>query len=526
MTPAQTEASCSPFADRAERFVNSLDRAFARMARSADDRARVWLAGFTALYFACTIARSLAKPLWFDELFTFYISGIPAWNERLAQGGVIPPAFYALTNWSIRLFGASALAVRLPEIFGFWLMCVCLFSLVRRRCAAIYAVLALLFAVGSSAYNYAFEARPYGLILGLAAVSLLCWQSAAEGRQRKLALVILGVSLSIAVNVHYFAAQVVVPVVAGEVWRTLVRRKVDWGVALAVALGLSPLSILLPLALKASAAAKRAPASWRPACPASFVSFYTYLFRPMVFPAFAGIAATTLVYLMPPPEHGPGEIPAPMIPPHELVAATGYLLVPAVVSFLCWLKVGIWYERYGVTAIIGWAVLSAYGFAVFSRERFVMPCLLIMCLSAMWVAVSLRSGMQGSAQASGLPIASPAYPRRDAKPIVVADKVWFLEAAHYSSPDVASRLVYLADTTDDTLGRDFYRDDGDIFLVRHVLPGAVEDYRVFTSRNSEFWLLYRNQTGIEWLPSQLRKDGWQLEYEAQDYDRVLFRVRR
>ena len=155
-----------------------------------------------------------------------------------------------------------------------------------------------------------------------------------------------------------------------------------------------------------------------------------------------------------------------------------------------------------------------------------MPCLLVMGLSTMWIALSLRSGMQGPAQASGLPLSSPAYPKRDAKPIVVADKVWFLQAAHYSSPEVASRLVYLTDTADDILGRDFYRDDADIFLARHVLPGAVEDYRVFTSRNSEFWLLYRNQMGIEWLPSQLRKDGWQLEYETQDYDRVLFRVRR
>jgi hypothetical protein len=76
-----------------ERFVSSADRAFARVARSADDRAWAWLAGFTVLYIACTIARSLSKPLWFDELFTFYISGIPTWKERLAQGGVIPPVF-------------------------------------------------------------------------------------------------------------------------------------------------------------------------------------------------------------------------------------------------------------------------------------------------------------------------------------------------------------------------------------------------------------------------------------------------
>jgi hypothetical protein len=54
----------------------------------------------------------------------------------------------------------------------------------------------------------------------------------------------------------------------------------------------------------------------------------------------------------------------------------------------------------------------------------------------------------------------------------------------------------------------------------------VEDYRVFLSRNREFWLLYHNQSGLEWLPSQLWEDGWKLEYQGQDSDRILFRVRR
>ena len=118
------------------------------------------------------------------------------------------------------------------------------------------------------------------------------------------------------------------------------------------------------------------------------------------------------------------------------------------------------------------------------------------------------------------------YPKGDAFPTVVADKIWFLQMAHYSAPEVASRLVYLTDIANAARRPDLYKNDRNVFVCRSVLPGTVEDYRVFLSRNREFWLLYHNQSGLEWLPSQLWEDGWKLEYQGQDSDRILFRVRR
>jgi hypothetical protein len=54
------------------------------MAKSAEDHSGIWMAAFTVIYLACTVARSLAKPLWYDELLTLYISRAPGWKERLA----------------------------------------------------------------------------------------------------------------------------------------------------------------------------------------------------------------------------------------------------------------------------------------------------------------------------------------------------------------------------------------------------------------------------------------------------------
>jgi hypothetical protein len=44
----------------------------------------------------------------------------------------------------------------------------------------------MLFPLITNAYPYAYEARPYGLLLGFCGLSLLCWQSAAEGQSRLL----------------------------------------------------------------------------------------------------------------------------------------------------------------------------------------------------------------------------------------------------------------------------------------------------------------------------------------------------
>ena len=525
MSTVKTEASCSPLAVQAEGFARWMDHLFTLVAKSADDQARVWLAGFTGIYVAFTVLGSLAKPMWLDELYTFYVSRVPGWKERLPLGADIPPAFYGLTNACIRLFGGNSFAVRLPETLGFLLMCVCVFVFVRRRCRAIYAFLAMFLLAGSMAYPYAYEARPYGIILGLAGLSLYSWQSIGEGRRRKLSLLFLMLSVAIAVNIHYFGAQIAVPLLAGEAVRSVKRSKVDWGVIFAVALGLSPLSVILPLALRESST-PRPPTFWSPANLASFFHFYDHLFEPMLFCVVAGMAATALVYLLSGPEPDSAGPTGAEFLLHELAACAAYLLLPAMAVLACRLSTGIWYDRYGLTAVLGCVILFVYLCSCLCRQRFVMPCLLIASLFCMWAFRAVGSGVRRSGQGSDLRTSSPIYPKADALPIVVADKHWFLPMAHYSAPQVVSRLVYLTDVANAARSPDLYKDDRSLFLWRNILPGTVEDYQVFLSRNREFWLLYRNQGGLEWVPSQLKEDGWNLEYQSQDSDQILFRVTR
>ncbi len=519
MSAGKTEVFRRPFAVQTEGFARGLERLFTRVAKSADDHAALGMAAFTAVYLVCTVARSLARPLWFDKLMTFYISRVPGWQERLALGAVdgCPPLFYAITHACQLLFGENALASRLPAILGFWLMCVCLFLFVRRRAAAIYAFLAVLLAVGATAYGYAYEARPYGLILGMAGLSLWCWQSAGEGRRRILALVFLTFSIALAVNAHYYGAQIVAPLVAGEACRTLERKKIDWGVLSALALGLLPLIYLLPLAQRMAAAGfvRTSPVFWSKPHWGAALDFYSALLGPLLLPFFVGIAATATVYFL-----GGGEIRAVesieqrfTLP--EMFAAFGYLAMPVIMVLATRLKTSYWMDRYALTALLGCGILLVYLANVLAKDCSVIACLIIAALAGTWVFRTVRlQGTEVGVQC-GVPAGSLNDGQIDHLPLVVADGVCFLQLARYGPPEVVSRLVYLTDVADAVHRPDFLPELS-LAADRKILPGKVEDYAPFLNQHREFRLLLYGMPRLEWLPSRLREEGWKLEYQGQD----------
>ena len=532
MRSEETGTSPSSLQSQATKLAYWLEHLFERVGRSAQEHSWIWVAALTLLYVACTVAHSFAKPLWFDELFTFYISRTHGWRERLALGlaeGTCPPAFYGLTHACLRLFGGNSLAARMPEIIGFWLMCICLFLFVRRRCAAIFAFLAMLIPVGTLAYSYADEARPYGLILGMAGLSLYSWQSIVEGRRRALALIFLTVSVASGVSSHFYGAQIVLPLFAGEACRTLERRKIDWGILCAIVLGLAPLAVLVPLAQKAFAAnyrSARSPAVyWAEPHVNGFVGFYSALFEPMLPVLVTSILVTAVVYGLGGRGSHREESSEQRFPLPELAAAIMYLFVPAVMLLLTWRTTGYYNHRYALSATLGCVILFVYLSSMLSPNRLAIPCLIMVVLLGHWVGVSARSVRRMPGPADNLSVGSPLYPKGDALPIVMPDCIWFLQMAHYSTREVTSRLTFLTDVPHATRRPDL---DGEMSLAvcRHVLPGTIEDYHAFLSRHREIWMLSHGDPTLEWLPSQLRDEGWKLQYEAQTGNDILFRASR
>src|SRR5262249_41637938 len=148
-----------------------------------------------------------------------------------------PPLPFLITRAALALFGANDVAIRLPEVIGFWVMGICLFLFVSRRAPAVYGFLAMLFPLVTGAYQYAYEARSYGLVLGFSGLALICWQSAAGKSRRLLPLIVLALSLAAALSCHYYSAFVFLALAFGETVRSISRRRLDFPIWCALAIG-------------------------------------------------------------------------------------------------------------------------------------------------------------------------------------------------------------------------------------------------------------------------------------------------
>src|SRR6185437_1584147 len=84
---------------------------------------------FSLAYFTATAFLATRSILHTDELVVLYMAKLPSaavlWNA--IADDTLPPMAYYVTRVALWLFGESHLAIRLPEMLGYWLMSVCIY---------------------------------------------------------------------------------------------------------------------------------------------------------------------------------------------------------------------------------------------------------------------------------------------------------------------------------------------------------------------------------------------------------------
>jgi hypothetical protein len=226
-----------------------------------------------------SLAWSHAKLLWKDEFLSFYSDGVATSKQVLLVQlhhpiSLDPPTYHLLSHLSMDLIGRNAIALRLPALAGFLLFQLCLFFFVRRLAGNRAAVIASALPLLTASFRYSTEGRPYGLLLGLYALSLLCWQLAISNDAEHPApderslfdavqaktpvlqakppavragpLIGLTFSIALAITSHYFGILILIPVSLGELARILTRKRLDLGVLAALILGLASVALILP----------------------------------------------------------------------------------------------------------------------------------------------------------------------------------------------------------------------------------------------------------------------------------------
>jgi len=145
---------------------------------------------FTVIYVPPTVILARQKLLWDDEFFTLYLSSTRSWNELVAAlstgADQHPPSFYYLTHLIFGIFGTTNVTLRLTAIFGYAVMCICLYEIVSWLLNRPWGFAAMLLPLTCPVKYYSIEARGYGLELGFVTLAFLMWILATDGQSRSI----------------------------------------------------------------------------------------------------------------------------------------------------------------------------------------------------------------------------------------------------------------------------------------------------------------------------------------------------
>jgi hypothetical protein len=207
------------------------------------------------------------------------------------------------------------------------------------------------------------------------------------------------------------------------------------------------------------------------------------------------------------------------------VLAIAFSALPGVAVVMGKAVTGVFTARYALWTIIGIALLFGWAAAGLLDRRRGLGWILIAVVAGSLALTHVHAFRQAKAHASLLR-ETWQFLRDEAdadSPLVIGHPLQFLPLAYYAPPEVAGRLVYLADPAASVryVGHDTA--DRVLLELRRRVPIRVEPYAEFLSANP--WLqVYVRDGDPRWLLSAL--SGEHVELRARRAPHTLFQVRR
>lgn len=413
---------------------------------------------------AWAFAASRAKLLWFDELLGLSIANASSLGGAVSQlkAGVdnSAPLYSLLDHLVIQFFGPSAIAARLPAFLGYCVLVVTLYLFVARRLSRLYGLVAALLSLCTGARSYAWEGRPYGLVLGFAGAALLMYQLTTE-RRRPAALIAYALCCGALVATHYIAILVVGAFLSGEVVRFLETKRVDWAVLTATIV--PPVIVLIFLRSLIIAQLSHMENRGH----TSLLAF-TSVYDRFKFDSWAVAIAIGLVawgaWLE---RNAPPEVinVKPKMHNHELAAAGTLLLLPVIGAIISRYITRAYIPRYFISEIIGLIILVCYSVAAVSKRCIVAPLMIILASSVLL----LKSGgytILLSPVANAPSIAEVSDPPL---PVLFESALDFLQVYEYY-PTKRQQLWYAAEPSTALRTRGYAGDDIQMVALAQTRP--------------------------------------------------------
>ena len=511
-----------------------LERWATEAAKGLDRWKYLLLLACTACYFLITCYQANRKLFWVDEVFTVYISGLPSlrliWSALLDGADNNPILLYVLTHFSQAIPGPTQVAARLPGIIGFWIFCLCLFRFVAIRSSALAGFVSMSFPLATTAYLYAFEARAYGTLLGFCGLALISWQALTSAENGRFWLTLgLFASLTCALLTHGYGFLVFVPLVAGELARSIFRRSIDWIVWLAlIAAGLAILA-----SLPALIAVRSLFGVGEVLVPtvAKLLQTYVSLLGPAATLTTFVLGLAFVDFMRRQASSGPLAVTSKNVgiqeqrfKSHEKIAVVSFLAIPCFSYMASRLSGAPMMDRYSLTTVAGIAALV--GMAAGKRAVTGILALTVIGVLVAGHFMNFRHTIEMKEPSSGLMLSTsqPDFNIRyylmsleDKKlPIVLLDHMDFAVSMFYAPAEIVPRLVYLAE------GRNFHADSYKTLQKCCGAPGKVETLNELLGTTNTF-LVYSPSTSFNGI-SRFTEDGGTVSVKAITAEYALFQV--
>jgi Dolichyl-phosphate-mannose-protein mannosyltransferase len=459
----------------------------------------------TAVYTAGTVASAAHRQFWFDEFFTVDLARLPDLQSHIqalhAGADLTPALFHIATRVASHLAGTGRVGMRLPAIFGFWVMCLCLYLFVRRRFGVTCGIGAMLIPLFTGVEHYATEARGQGLMLGFCGLAVLCWQNAGE-RTRWRALHTLGVSVFLVASIysHLHAVFLLIPLAVGEAVREMENRKIDFAMWMALIVGTA--SVFLTTAVTRQGAQT---GQWTK-------DIYRFLLDGSAFPLVILAAALLIFVRFSLPHH-------PTAPP--LVLPRSELAMIVVAAFLIPLLVSIsGAPGHMLISIIGLALAGGSMLGELSRRYRGAAALATLVLLGFFANLEMKRLSPYAWRESDPVFRIPAGLPQDL-PVYVQEASLYIELAHSvpsgPSPRFVSDPPFALQTRGDNIA------DKDVLRLKGWGPVRIETYADVQNGPRNVLLVYSDGPS-GWLLQKLREDGAQTEVLAQQGEWLWMKV--
>ena len=462
--------------------------------------------------YAFVIFALSGRPLWHDELYTYYIAKSPTMAKFIAavtQIDLQPPLQYVLSRLSLNLLGGSDLAVRVPSIVAFTVASICLYHFVRRKLGRFYGLTAMLVFWLGPFLQYAGEARPYALVVGFLGIAMLGWQTAIEGRRRQLGLFALAFGVWGMIVSQAFSPLIIAILGFAELMRSIDRRKIDWPVWIALVAPSPFVIVYLPMFRRFE--------GWTalpPAFQASYfkiIEFYGDLLSFVSGALLLGLITALIVCRS---QEDTNAATSFTVRKHEVALVLGLLSLPILVNLALMRAGGAFWPRYCIATGIGFSLLFVYVLARLSNNSRAAAAIVAYCVL---LGLAVRLTLEIVTPRGHAMVKQLSLKQLDSRyPLVDASGLTFLEMNKREDASLLSRLFYLTDHDAAIRYAHATIFEGTAILREYwPIRGTVAPYRDFIRQTPHFFVLGTPDYPEDWLIPKLLDDGAQLQFKGE-----------